>query len=104
MIKIIVSMVLIFFSLSAWSEKIVVHGKPVELQQHLGFFTFPDTYTHYRQGYHFVTFTGADRVCYIQEKPELVSLDMVRIVIEEEGKKINWNCYKFDPRFFEVDF
>jgi hypothetical protein len=87
------------------ADRIVITGKPAQLEVHDGYFTLPPGFTPPTiTNYHYVTFTGTDRVCYMDRQPQLSSLDTVQIYIEEYGKKIRWNCYQFDPRFFEVDF
>lgn len=87
----------------ALADKFVITGKPGELDPHPGYFTFQANYRP-TIGYRFVTFLNTPRVCFIEMRPEFVSLDRVEVKIEENGKRINWNCYRFDPRFFEIDF
>jgi len=101
--KIMVSMLLIILSASAFSERIVITGKPIRMEIHRNFYTLPDHYTD-RRGYRFVRVLNTNRVCYLQAKPELASLDMIQVLIEEDGQKLRWDCYKFDSRFFERDF
>ncbi len=104
--KILVSLLLILFNVSAFSDRIVLTGKPVKLSLHRDFYTFPAHYrkAHSERHYHFVTIIGIHRVCYLDRKTELASLDMIQIFIKENDKKIKWNCYQYDPRFFEIDY
>lgn len=85
------------------SNRIVITGKPVNLNAHNGFFSFPDSYT-IRRSYHFVTYLDTARVCFLHHQPELEGLERVEIIIDDHGKKMRWECYKHDPRYFEVDY
>lgn len=93
----------ILYSLSASSERIVIEGRPLGLMPHAGYYTLAQGYRE-KNEYYFVNLAGTARVCYLDKKPELVSLDTVQIVVEEQGRKLRWNCYQYDPRFFEVDY
>lgn len=100
----ILAFFLVIASLPAFSEKILITGKPVVLELHPGYFTFPRMYTDRNLGYYFVTITGTNRVCYLRPQPELASLDTIQIVIEKKGLKLPWNCYQYNPRFFETAY
>ena len=93
----------IVFSLNAAAERFVLTGKPVELVTHGAFYSFPSTYTA-RRDYHFVTLSGMERVCFLKKMAEFSSLNRLEIILENEGKKLEWNCYAYDPQFFEIDF
>ena len=101
--RILVTCLLVLCSLSAFSARMVITGRPVELELHRGFYTVPETYIE-RKGYFFITFIATPRVCFLQSKPEYSSLDMVQVIIEDQGQQLRWNCYRYDPRFFEIDF
>ena len=94
---------LIICSMTAFSGRILVTGKPAVLELHEGYFAIPKSYTA-RMGYYFVSVMGTDSVCYLVKKPELAKLDMVQYVLDVDDKKMLWSCYKYDPRFFEIDF
>jgi hypothetical protein len=99
----VVAVFLVMISFSAFS-KIIITGKPVVLELHPGYFTFPKMYTDSNSGYYYVTISGTNRVCYLRKQPELAKLDTIQIVIEKKGLRLPWNCYQFDPRYFEIDF
>lgn len=109
---IMVSFIALFLSVSSFqasADKIVITGKPVILDVHPGYFTFPTTYTDIKMvynsnGYYYVTVSGVDRVCYLTKKPQLSSLDTIKIVIEKNGLRLPWNCYKYNPSFFSKNF
>ncbi len=109
---IIVSLTAFIFSLFcsvALADRITITGKPVLLDIHPGFFTFPSTYTdilmgYNSKGYYFVTIANVNRVCYLAKKPELEKIDQIKIVIEKSGLKLPWNCYKYDAQFFDANF
>lgn len=103
-IAILVTLFFVIFSQTVFSDRILITGKPVVLELHPGYFTFPSDYTDNNMGYHYVTLTGTNRVCYLKAQPELSHLDMVQIVIEEKGLKLPWNCYQFNPNYFEIDY
>jgi hypothetical protein len=100
----VVALFFVLFSLTAFCDRIVISGKPALLNLHPGYFTFPSSYTDSHLGYHYVTLTGINRVCYLKTQPDLSALDMVQIVIEENGVKLPWNCYQYNSRFFEIDY
>ena len=109
MIMNLVALFLFLVSFTAFADKFVIAGKPVVLNVHPGYFTFPTTYTDIQmgynsKGYYFVTISGVNRVCYLTKKPELMQLDTIKIVIEKDGVKLPWNCYKYDSRFFYINF
>lgn len=109
MVKMIVALLFLIFipgmtSAETLADKTYILGRPIPLQVHDGFFTFPNSYTDNKKGYHFVTYLGTPRVCYIENRTEFKHLDRVRIVIEDDGRRIIWNCYRYDPKYFEVDF
>lgn len=84
-------------------KPIVIHGKPVELEVHQGFFTFPEDYKR-KNDFHYVIISGVKRVCFLQEKQSLSPLDLITVMIEAHGVTLRWFCYEYDPKFFEVDF
>ncbi len=108
MVKHIIASTLALFliaaSLPAFSDKILITGKPVALELHPGYFTFPRMYTDRNLGYYFVTIIGTNRVCYLKPQPELAKLDTIQIVIEKKGLKLPWNCYQFNTNFFQIAY
>lgn len=108
MMKYLIGSVVAFFlitaSLPAFSDRILITGKPVVLELHPGYFTFPRMYTDRNLGYYFVKITGTSRVCYLKPQPELASLDTIQIVIEKKGLKLPWNCYQFNLQFFKFAY
>ena len=99
----VIASLLILFSVTASSERILITGKPAALELHEGYFALPKTYTA-RMGYYFVTVMNTERVCYLVKKPELAKLDLVQYVLDVDGEKFPWNFYNYDPIFFEIDF
>lgn len=92
------------FTLPTWADRIVIQGRPIELIHHDDFFKFPENYVQEERGYHFVEILHIARVCYIHQKNDLSPLEMIPVVIEEEGQKLRWYCYQYKPKFFEIDF
>lgn len=100
-------MLLAFFlavSFPVYSERIVITGKPVTLELHPGYFTFPKTYTDRNMGYYFVTISGTNRVCYLKKQSELSRLDTIQIVIEKNKLQLPWTCYQYNSVYFESDY
>ncbi|CEK09154.1 hypothetical protein [Legionella hackeliae] len=100
----ILSLVLIFVSLPCMSQRILLTKKPVLLEPNGEYYSFPDSHGQNATGYHFVFVGGIYRVCHLNPHPLLSGLDMLRIHIELGEQKFWWNCYAYDPRFFEIDF
>ena len=94
---------LLLFCFNAMAERFVVTGKPVQILSHVGYYTFPGNYIT-RGPYHFITVNNLQRVCFLRKMPEFSSLNVQQIMLESGGVKLPWNCYVFDPRFFEIDF
>ncbi len=102
--RITVAFLLTLMSLSAFADRVVIAGKPIALVPVQGYFAFPKTYTEKNMGYLFVTISNLNRVCYVAQKPELARLDVIEVLIESKGVKIPWKCYRYDSRYFEIDF
>lgn len=106
--KPIITMIKVFIflliSFPAFSERILITGKPVVLELHPGYFTFPKTFTDSDMGYYYVTISGTNRVCYLRKQPQLSKLDTIQIVLEKNGLKLPWNCYQFNSQYFEIDY
>lgn len=104
--KTFIACCLILCSMNAFSERMVLTGRPVNMTLHQDFFTFPSDYrkAHSEIDYHFVMIHGTKRVCFLSEIPQYASLDMIQIFIEELGVKMRWNCYQYNPDFFEMDY
>ncbi len=95
---------LLLFANSSWASRIVIQGRPLELILHQGFYKFPNDYVQENRGYHFIEILHVARVCYIHPKTDLGALEMIPIIIEEKGQKLQWYCYRYDQRFFEIDY
>jgi hypothetical protein len=96
-------LILIVFSSSVFADKILLTGRPVILLPTMDYYSFPNAYVP-SHNYHFVNVSGDNRVCFINAQPPLKSLDLLRITISQNNKKFLWYCYRYDPRYFTVDF
>ena len=94
---------LVMSSITGFSNVNVISGKPAELEFVQDYYTLPASYV-VTPGYRYITLNNVERVCYLSIKPELKDLDMLRLVIQENGTKFLWNCYQYNPRFFEKNF
>lgn len=94
---------LVLISFAVFPDRVVIRGKPVIMESHSGYYTFPSSFSTIAD-YRYINLADINRVCYLNQRPELSSLDRLQLVIEEYGKKLLWNCYKFDPRFFKIDY
>ena len=98
------SVLLMVFSLTIWANKILIHTKPALLKPNLTYFSLPPDYTFDMNKYHYVIIAGERRVCYPHPQNTLASLDMLYIHLEVMDKQSPWYCYRYDPRFFEIDY
>ena len=91
------------FSVSAFAEdKIVITGEPVVLEQQNGMYKVPADYTA-TTPYHYVMVDNQKWVCYADKQPNLATLKMVSLDVMMAGEeKMVWNCYEFNPAYFEV--
>jgi hypothetical protein len=102
MIKLI-SMLLLFYSLAVFAEKMLITGMPVILVPAMNYYTFPKYFSP-RANYHFVDIQGDNRVCFLNVRPDLAELDLLRIFIVQDGRKYLWYCYRYDPRYFTMNY
>ena len=93
----------LFLSTAVSADPMVISGKPVELLNHPDFYTFPSSYR-VTPGYRFIVLNKVKRVCFMNRMPQFSSLDMLPLMFEEQGVKIEWKCYQYNPKFFELDF
>ncbi|WP_028388997.1 hypothetical protein [Legionella fairfieldensis] len=94
---------LIIVSLTAFADQFLIRQKPVPLIAEQNYYSFPADYVPIDR-YHYVYVGGENRVCFLEQRPELSSLDLLRISIMQNDKKFRWFCYRYDPRFFVIDF
>ncbi|KTD21558.1 hypothetical protein [Legionella londiniensis] len=93
---------LLLFGVSAYAEdKIVITGEPIVLEQQEGVYHVPADYTA-TTTYHYVMVDGAKRVCYAEKQPNLAALDLVTLDVMVGGETVVWNCYMYDPAYFEI--
>lgn len=96
-------LVLIAISISSFADPIVITGRPIMLMPQADYYVFPSNYVP-SHNFHFVNISGDNRVCYLHQLPELNSLDILRVTIVQSNKKYLWYCYRYDPRYFTVDY
>ena len=101
--KCLIGVFLILFGVAGFADQNIISGKPTELDFHQNYYTFPPSYV-VTPGYRYITLNNVERVCYLTIKPELKSLDMLRLVIKENGTNFQWNCYQYNPKFFGKNF
>ena len=94
---------LILTSLSSFADKIVLTGRPAVLIPQADYFIFPKDYTQLNK-YPFVKINDVERVCFLSKVPEFARLDMLRFYIVQNHKKFLWFCYRYDPRYFTINF
>ncbi len=94
---------LIAASFTAWADKILINGRPIILVPETDHYSFPDSYTTFNH-FHFVDISGDRRVCFLNQRPDLKPLDLIRVPIEQNNEIFLWYCYRYDPRFFTINF
>ncbi|KTD24056.1 hypothetical protein [Legionella maceachernii] len=99
----LIYLVLMAISFSCFADKILLTGRPVVLMPEADYYTFPNTYVP-SHNFHFVNVSGDNRVCFLNQQPQLTPLDLLRINIVQNNKKFLWYCYRYDPRYFTVDY
>jgi hypothetical protein len=95
---------LLFWTSSIFSQRIVLTGKAIVLEPVGHHYRFPDSYQRSAYDFHFVYIAGTYRVCHLNRQPILSHLDVLRVSIELYQRRFFWNCYAYDPRFFEIDY
>ena len=93
----------VLLSMTAFADRMVLSGRPTGLLSHPGFYTFPSSYR-ITPGYRFIVLNNVRRVCFMNIMPQFSSLDVLPLMFQEQGIQVQWNCYQYDPRFFEIDF
>ena len=100
--KKIIFILLVIASFTVFAQ-ILLKGRPVVLIPAESYYTFPPTYTPTAK-YHFVEIGSDERICFLNVQPQLAPLDRLRITIKEENKRYLWYCYRYDPRYFTMDY
>jgi hypothetical protein len=98
--RLIIVVSLLIFSSVVFAEKILITGKPVELEVNKGNYTFPDTYIDRNKGYHYILLMRIERVCFLREISSLENLDKISILIVDDKRTLPWTCYRYNPNFF----
>lgn len=94
---------LCFISVAAnAADKIIIKGEPIILEKKGEVYVVPETYTLGTE-YNYVTVDTEKQVCYLDKKPDLVSLNVKSISVEINGQAQIWNCYPVDPTYFVVE-
>ncbi|WP_133130858.1 hypothetical protein [Legionella yabuuchiae] len=88
---------------AAAADRFVITGKPSELIVHDGYYSLPPSHIA-QPRHHFITFANLRRVCFIHDMPQFDALPKLVLIIEENDHKVAWNCYLYDPHFFEIDY
>lgn len=98
------ALLLISLSLALFAQKTLINTKPALLQANGNYYSFPASYTHQLNRFHYVIIGSEHRVCYIYPQNNLASLDLLQVNLELHNKRFYWYCYRFDSRFFEIKF
>jgi hypothetical protein len=96
------ALVLGFFSVSSFAERITISGTPVILTQQGDAYILPSDYTA-TGDYFYVTVNGTNKVCYQQQQPTLASLEPTTLNVQVSGKAVQWTCYNYDEKYFIVN-
>tara|TARA_Y100000588_G_C14192630_1_gene898719 strand:- start:952 stop:1269 length:318 start_codon:yes stop_codon:yes gene_type:complete len=99
----VVSM-LMCLSFTVLAHRFLIVGKPTKLLAHNGYFTFPADYVQQREDYHLISIANTVRICYRHKVSSLSGLPVLYVIIQENDYQIRWVCYRYDPKFFEVDY
>lgn len=102
--KVMLAILLSLLSINCLANKILVTGAPIDIEVAQGEYTFPDSYIDDGKTMHFLSIMNIERVCFLGKQTALASLDMITVEIRGKQRKLAWDCYKFDPRYFEKDF
>ena len=98
------SLVLMIYSLNLSAVTILLQTRPVILIANGSDYRFPRNYAPINS-YHYVIIANERRVCFINQQPQLSGLDLLRVSIDDQfGKRYLWFCYRYDPRYFTIDF
>lgn len=86
------------------AERTVLTGKPTSLVAYPGYYMFPQSYVADNDRYHFIEIGGVRRVCFMNPQANLKKLDSVQITIDIDDALIQWICYRYTPKYFEIDY
>lgn len=93
---------LMMFSITSFADdKITITGEPVVLEHHDNVYHVPTGYT-VTHDYHYVTVDGTNRVCYLEKKPTLETVNVMPINVVVDGSTHEWYCYEYNPQFFAI--
>ncbi len=98
-----VTIILLVINGQSWANKIIITGKPIDLIPNGLSYSFPrDAIVSHQMNY--VKVGGEERICFVIPPPELASLDVLPLYIDRDNQQLIWYCYRYDVRFFEIDF
>lgn len=105
LIKTLMGLIGLCGSFSIYADKILIEGKPAILYPDVSYYNFSKDYSPPANDYLYVQISSENRVCFLENRPDLASLDLLRIRIRgSDDRKFLWYCYRFDPRFFEKNY
>jgi hypothetical protein len=96
-----VSACLLATSMASFANKIVITGKPIVLEQRGNIYYLPSGYTDTNTGYYYVTAGTTNSVCYLEKNPAITA-ESSTLTVDVNGKTVTWNCYAYNPEFFEI--
>lgn len=99
--KTLITVAVLAIASSAFADKMTISGTPVVLERQGSVYYLPKDYSA-TTSYHYVTIGGANRVCYMNAQPQLASLNMEVINVNQSGKQVQWTCYVYDDNYFTV--
>lgn len=98
----VLSLFLMTSSFSAFADKIIVTGEPVELEQSGDTYVVPSTLKPSQEGFYYVKIGGKVNACYLSTQPALVKLTPENVAVKIQDEKVTWSCYPLDPTYFVV--
>ena len=103
-ILILLSLLLIIFSITASAERVLVTGSPVLLEQRDGVYYYPEGVeeTTTSPGYYYYTVNGTNKVCYETEQPTYSTVDAGVVTVNYTGGNRTLHCYTPDSAYFDV--
>jgi len=91
----------VVFSANALADKVTITGSPITLEKNGEIYMVPETYK-VTTDYRYVVVDGKERACFLEQRPDLTSVDVIALNVQIGTEKATWNCYAVDPTYFVI--
>lgn len=97
----LLSIGLTILSASAFAEKVIISGTPVEVTPSGNSYVVPAGSSYNTtSNYYYVSWGGANRVCYREVQPTLAQVGVMNTTLQIGPDRVTVHCYDYSPDYF----